>query len=841
MDAPRPSPSPGPADLPRSASRHAARLLAVALLAAGLATVTAIPAEESRDPLAQSVIDSLGALPRTTPEELLDAVIRASDVDAYDVALEYLARLDATLGEPGEARSEKLADLGEIDPVGLVRTARLLGSRDPEARQLIRSIQKAALGRHRDPAWLARAAAALSAPTSEARAEAFDQLSRAGIDAIPAVVEVLTPSEPEDDTGRLGRALAWRLLHELGEPARDPLLRWLGSGDVDRWPGVIRGLAACGSHEEADFLLAPMLVIDSPPEVVEAATQGYRRLSGVTAVRLPSRTEAVSRLTARLATLLEPASLLPPGLVVDGQGFPNLTADDPVILASVPAAERGTNPLSLTDALLFDADSNRLVRTRLSRRFLRGLSAAHLARDLTALATDQPVAVRLAALARLEMATLAFPHGSERARAAVRAALSGLEGSGPDGIDPAFAAEVIDEARERGMHNAAAAALQEAVAWAVEKGSPTDSSSAEDRRLPRPLQEAIVRLLDARDLHLRYLAAVALADLIEKPFAGSSRVVETLAACAASHGVDHAVVAHPDHTVAVELASGLALHGFTTSLAVRGTEAIAATAADVDTRLVMLSARLGSPGPLEVAQLVGMLPSDEPIAVLVAIDPGDDAGAALLRRRLEQRLTGFEGEGLFWVTLTDRLPTLFEPETSPETGETLREPRLAAVLEGIDRESLLLPPRRSRLAAARFERGAAAIGKLAQLARRGFDVEPAVETVARALLERRHTTGSVAMLAATDTARAQKTLVDVACRPAENLPLRQAAAAGLGESLDAFGLLLDDATVSQILRQYNGVTDPVCRTVLKLLASIDPIVAAANAATDPEPAATQRR
>lgn len=821
-------------------------LLTVALLMAGLTLVIELSAQEPLDPLAQSVIDSLGALPRTTPEELLEAVIRASDVDAFDVALAYLARLDAALGEPGEARSEKLADLGEIDPVGLVRTARLLGSRDPEARQLIRSIQQAALGRHRDPAWLSRAAAALSAPTSEARAEAFDQLSRAGIDAIPAVVDVLTPPEPEDDTGRLGRALAWRLLHELGEPARDPLLRWLGSGDVDRWPGVIRGLAACGSHEEADFLLAPMLVIDSPPEVVEAATRGYRRLSGVTAVRLPSRTEAVSRLTARLATLLEPASLLPPGLVVDGQGFPDLTADDPVILASVPAAERGTNPLSLTDALLFDAESKRLVRTRLSRRFLRGLRAAHLARDLTALATDQPVAVRLAALARLEMATLAFPHGSEQARTASRAALSGLDGGGPDGngpegFDPELAAEVIDEARERGMHNAAAAALQEAVAWAAEEGSPADGSSAEGRPLPRPLREAIVRLLDARDLHLRYLAAVALADLLEKPFAGSSRVVETLAACAASRGVDHAVVAHPDHTVAVELASGLALHGFTTSLAVRGTAALAAAAADVDTRLVMLSARLGSPGPLEVSQLAGMLPSDEPLAMLVAIDPGDDAGAALLRRRLEQRLTGFEGEGLFWVTLTDRLPTLFEPETSPETGETLREPRLAAVLEGIDRESLLLPSRRSRLATARLERGGMAVEKLAQLARRGFDVEPAVETVARALLERRHTAGSVAMLAATDTARAQKTLVDVACRPAENPPLRQAAAAGLGESLDAFGLLLDDATVSQILRQYNGATDPVCRTVLKLLASIDPIVAAANGATDPEPAATQRR
>ncbi|MFM7290110.1 MAG: hypothetical protein ACKO6B_02625 [Planctomycetia bacterium] len=50
-------------------------------------------AAASPDPLAQAVLDSLAFPPRTAPEDLLDAAIRATDVEAYDVASRYFARL----------------------------------------------------------------------------------------------------------------------------------------------------------------------------------------------------------------------------------------------------------------------------------------------------------------------------------------------------------------------------------------------------------------------------------------------------------------------------------------------------------------------------------------------------------------------------------------------------------------------------------------------------------------------------------------------------------------------------------------------------------------------------
>ena len=97
------------------------------------------------------------------------------------------------------------------------------------------------------------------------------------------------------------------------------------------------------------------------------------------------------------------------------------------------------------------------------------------------------------------------------------------------------------------------------------------------------------------------------------------------------------------------------------------------------------------------------------------------------------------------------------------------------------------------------------------------------------------------MLSATDTEAAQAALAEIACRPVENDTLRRAAAAGLDTSIDDFGILLSDAAVAGFLRRYNGATDPVCRAVLEVLASIDPIVAASPGDTESGSSAPRRR
>jgi hypothetical protein len=447
-----------------------------------------------------------------------------------------------------------------------------------------------------------------------------------------------------------------------------------------------------------------------------------------------------------------------------------------------------------------------------------------------ALSTDNPLAIRLAILAQLEMVTLSHSPSDPQGLAAIRSFVEG-----PEGFDPQLIADVIDEAAARGMHNAAAAAVR-----GVVDHHASQPATVSPPALPQPLREAMLGLLACPDLELRYQAASALVSLTDARFADVSRVVETLAFCANSSGSDRVVIGHPHRTVAVDLESYLAQYGFRAELAGRGVDVVPA-ANHCDTRLVMLSARLGDPDALEVAQLIRRIPADEPIAVLIAIDPGDDAGAAAFRREFQQRLNGYEGQGLYWVTLTDRLPSLFEAEISPDTGEPLANARLGSMLDRIDRESLLMASRRSTLATSRLARGEQAVQQLATLAKRGVDVDAAVPTVVRLLANRQHAAACIGMLTVTDTKAAQRALAETACRPVEADALRKAAARGLDASIDAFGILLDDATVAGFLRRYNGATDPVCRAVLEVLASIDPIVAASAGDVESSSAAPQRR
>jgi hypothetical protein len=787
-------------------------------------------ADEPRDPLAQAVIDSLQSEPRTTPEALLEAVILASDVDAYELASSFLAEFVEVIAAMGDEREAKLAELADLDPVGLARTKRRLGERDAEAVAVITAIHQASLQRFRDPVWLAEIAKGLSNPSSVERERAFDLLSRAGVFAIPAAVDILNRPKPEDEPGRREQALAWRLIHELGKSAREPLINWLGSDDIPRWPGVLRGLAACGSRQEADLILAPLLGINSPPAVVDAATDAYQRLAGLGSQGIPSRTQAVGRLTARLDALLNPESLLPYGIQIDGDGSPDLTADEPVSLASIPVAERGGDPNLLTTASFIATEENALVRSPVSRRFVRGLQAEHLARDLLALNTTDPLAQRLIVLAQLEsISLLLLPEDPETTKK-VNESLT-VHG----GYDELLVADVIDEAAARGMHNAAATALR-----GVIERTRNQTPEAAAAPLSKPLREAITGLLNSPDLTLRFQAAKALVDLTEGPFVESSRVVETLAFCAESKGIDRAVIGHPQRAIRTDLESYLAQYGFQAELTSRGVDALRA-ANHCDTRLVLLSARLGDPDAFETAQLIRKIPADEPIGVLIAIDPVDDTGTAAFRRQFEHRLNGYEGQGLFWVTITDRLPSLFQAEISPDSGEPLAEARLGSMLSRIDREPLLLASRRSKLAADRLARGGQAVEQLAILAERGVNVEQAVPTVIRLLAQRQHATACIRMLASSDTKAAQAALAETACRPVESETLRKAAAGGLDESIDTFGILLEDATVAGFWRRYNENADPVCRAVLEVLATIDPISITSAGDTESGTAAPRRR
>jgi hypothetical protein len=174
---------------PRLARRHpsgagvwAARVLAVAVAVAITAGVRG--AETATDPpldsLQQAVVESLAATPRTTPAQLLDAAVRAADVEAVAAAHEWFGRLVAAISDTGDERLEVLANLGDTaDSGGLGRLEKILTTREPAVGKVVAAIREASRLRRRDPRRLAAAVEELRSDSSDNRLAAAEELARA--------------------------------------------------------------------------------------------------------------------------------------------------------------------------------------------------------------------------------------------------------------------------------------------------------------------------------------------------------------------------------------------------------------------------------------------------------------------------------------------------------------------------------------------------------------------------------------------------------------------------------------------------------------------------------------
>ena len=104
----------------------------LACLCSGWIYCVAVAADVPLDSLSQAVVDSLAHPPRTAPTELLDAAIKASDVEASGVAKDYFKKLADVLEAAGDKRLDLLADLGDFaDSGSLLRLQRTLGPSDP--------------------------------------------------------------------------------------------------------------------------------------------------------------------------------------------------------------------------------------------------------------------------------------------------------------------------------------------------------------------------------------------------------------------------------------------------------------------------------------------------------------------------------------------------------------------------------------------------------------------------------------------------------------------------------------------------------------------------------------
>ncbi|MFM9058847.1 MAG: hypothetical protein ACKOSQ_06980 [Planctomycetaceae bacterium] len=752
-----------------------AALLAACVSAAALA---ARAEDGGLDPLQQAVVDSLAFPRRTAPADLLEAAIRAAEVDATDAARDYFRRLGATLGAAGDRLPDLLADLGDaFDAASLARLERSLATQEPKVTEVVGAIRDAAALRRRDPRRLAAAAAALASDSGAERRAGVEALARAGLDAVPALVDVLGRA-PDPRARDLARAL----LADLGPAARQPLLAWLASDDVDRWPAVIDALAATGPVAEvAEFLLAPATVADASPAARAAA------LAALGLERPPAARVAAARIAARLDQLLAPAGLPEPDHLLL----------EPVADPAGAAAAFGGSVTGTIDSWMWDPRAGRPAPARLPPRAARALEAVHLARDLAALGAEEPDQVRLVLLAQVEALLVSAGEPAtavERiGRQPLRAALTP-----PDGFSSDIAAEVFELAVERGMWEAAAAV---AAALGPEAGKEAEAPPAVAVRKP------LVHALAVPDPALQFAAARTLALAAgDPPWPGSSRMVEILAHAATATGDDVAIVAHPDVARAQQVAAGVSRFGYRTVRVSTGRDAILAARATADTVLVIVAARLVRPTALETVEFLRNQGVGGEPPVLVVVDPLDDDGRGCF---LQRQILAFRDEPC--VAIVDGLDSFFAGTTDADTGAMLLPPRFADALARTAGPAAVDPAAREAARAARFARARAALALLARLGRRGHDVSTALDTARLAVLDPDLAAPATTLLSTIGRPAAQQALAAEATRAAVAPAVRELALAAFAVSVERYGPLLERSDLRTLLVQYTADTDAAVR------------------------------
>ena len=751
--------------------------------------------------MAQAVIDSLASSPRTTPADILDAAVRAADVEAYEVSSGFLSRLGDLLEQAGNAAPALLADLGDAtDPAALRRLERSLAPRDPAATPLLRAIRAESARRLHDPARLARDAADLGSDSAAVRQAAAERLARAGVDALPALIDVL-----QDDSADAAqaRSLARWVVRDMGHAARQPLLAWLGSDDIRHWPGIIEALAAGTSPPDgadaeppdfAEYLLAPALVPGTPPAARDRAVALLRRLAGRRAGAgdevPPGPDVAIAMLTRRLDRVLS----------VDGLPAPDHLLSEPV-LDPADAAKAGFGSV---DRFGWNPQTQRLERRAISPTAARAMEAIHLARDIAALEAEQPEAIRLVLLARLE-ALLAAGGDPLTVLDRVEDAQVRTTLTGPGGFDIDAIAGVLQIAASRGMLESATAAAR-----ALSDPPAAAGDAAARERLSPEVRTALLRALTVPDARLQFEAARTLALAAgDPPYRGSSRVVEILTHAATATGEDVAVVAHPDAVAREMLATGLSRFGYRTEKVATGREAILAARADVDTVLVVLAARCGRPSARETVQLIQGQPVGDVPPVLVVVDPLDDDARGKYLTQLILKFSDMDCVGI-----TDRLDSLFLPRVDPETGIEAGPPRFPDRLATVAGPRSVDPASRQVRAAQRRTRASQALSILADLGRRGWDVSAAETTARLALMApvapppQDLFVPALALLSSLGSVQAQQAVLREAERTDLPESTRRLALAGFAASVERHGILLESGPLQAAYAMYNRAATP---------------------------------
>ncbi|MEN6450299.1 MAG: hypothetical protein ABFC96_07395 [Thermoguttaceae bacterium] len=703
--------------------RHLVRsiVLVLAVLTAASAFAQA-PRARSRRPAAKPAAQD--ALPEdpavaavlqtkpAAPAECVKAARVLADLGRPDLAKGFVKKaLDANLDQ------NQLADLGEQMGSKTFLDLGGLAALQPEGKRLSDAVIAALNARLQDPKRIAALVQQLQASGENERFRAATSLQQVGAAAVGPLLAVLA-----DPARSAEHANVRIVLTEMGRAARGPLVAVVEGADPKLAVEAMRVLGAANDPSVACAMLRARYADQSPLMLRAAAESELERLTG----SVPSRAKAVKLLTDSARAYFD-RHQTPPG-VVDGR------------------VEQWSWDETLRRAVARDVTPAEAARTLAARR----------ASDAYVIAPEEPP-VRLLYLATM-LEAAAYQKGLDR---------PWDDKSQPLDEARKFGVKTIEQLLEDAMAHGHAAAAAAAARLLGEMGTARELLA--EGAKPSPLAVAAQNA----DRRLRLAAVEAIVRLQpERPFAGSSYVLDALGFLAASSGERGALVGCPNADEARDLAGMLTAAGYRVRTCFDGKDLLYQASRSADYELALVDVRIDHP---PVASLVQQLRHDSRTASLRV---GLIAAAGYFQRAEH-------------VAKSDPLSRAFSRPRDPKAFRWQLD-ELAA----IDPQEVVSFETRQRQAARALE----LLAELGRSSSRLYDVRRVQDSVLLTLVNPRLAAKAVAVLASVNSAEAQRALLEVASRPSRPLKLRQAASAAFRQNVQTHGILL---TAGEIRRQYD--------------------------------------
>ena len=652
-------------------------------------------------------------LPRETPAQKLRAVAMLIDLGHPEVASLLLPEL---LQSPIDD-AQRAALVRELGMARFMKLIRLDSPATPGPlaglREFAQACLDAAAAEARDPARIAALVEQLNAPTEDERYGTRVDLRATGDAGIVAAFAALAAAQTEDARANIMAALA-----EMRPAVNAPLLAVL----ADAQGNLRRDAAELAGHLQIDAALPLLAAVAVSTEA--SAASAARAALGRLGKPAPTPSEVQELLRKRLAAV----------------------GSDPLPMSIDEAGGRWWS---------WNPEARQLTVAEFPVPQLRALAAARLSRALSeagglALPADQ----RLIVLYGLEEAALLAREPAEPLRQAIAA------------MSPAEVSAALETAIERRF---TAAAIQLAAELA-RRGDASVLATSDGR--PSPLGAALI----SPERSLRFAALAAIMQLAPaRSFPGASHVPDALWYFVAGAGDPTAITAAPDIVRASDWAGQLRGHGYESTPARRGRDALlAAIDPAVSARLgvVVLDSDIGDPLLGEVVYQLHSNDRTAGVPILIASSAPQLAAA--------QRIA-------------DSDPLVFAAPRPHGDGA------LAALVD----QTIALTGRPLAAPETRTDQAAQALAWLAKLLADGApydELQRDGALVNRTLLTPELSGPSLAVLAALGTAESQIALLDYASAHTLPIEARRNAAAAFAANVERHGLNL---TRDEILRQYD--------------------------------------